>query len=207
MREDAGSPDAEGFIAPSIGSLEHALYFTTVPSVTEKAKQVLTEGRLLLPGVVVVWDETIGRRKGAKAIRKGWWATAGSLTAAFAFPPRADISQQEWLSRTAAAVVRVVESFEPRATVCFKLPNDLLLGGHKMGAVFIEPQTLADLAIVRLNCSTDLTKAPSAITAIACRLVDFIDLQQLPLQKAGTLPNTLLTRLMTEIPREFGFAR
>src|SRR6188768_1353593 len=68
LREDAGTADKEGFIAPSIGALEHALYFTTAPSLTEKAKQVLAEGRLRLPGVVVVWDETVGRRKGSKAV-------------------------------------------------------------------------------------------------------------------------------------------
>src|SRR5262249_51786790 len=95
LREDAGTTDKAGFIAPSIDALEHALYFTTAPSVTEKVKQVLNEGRLLLPGVVVVWDETVGRRKGAKAVPKSWWADAGSLTAAFAFPPRASVRPQE----------------------------------------------------------------------------------------------------------------
>ena len=207
LGKDGSTTDKEGFVAPSIGAMEHALYFTTAPSVTEKAKQVLKEGRLLLPGVVVVWDETVGRRKGAKAIPKGWWADAGSLTAAFAFPRSANISPQRRLLQTAAAVVRVIESFRPRTVVCFQPPNDLLLGDKKMGAVYFEPEAFADLAIVRLNCITDLAKAPLPIAAMACRLIDFIDVQQLPLQKAGTLPNTLLTRLMAEIPKEFGAAQ
>jgi len=203
-RADAGTANKAGFIAPSIGALEHALYFTTAPSVTEKVKQVLDEGRLLLPGVVVVWDETVGRRKGAKAVPKSWWADAGSLTAAFAFPPRANVGQQERLARTAAAVVRVIDSFQPRGVVTFRPPNDLLLGDKKMGAVFVDAHGCADVAIVRLNCTTDLSKAPATIAATACRLIDFIDVQQLPLQNPGTLPNTLLTRLMGEIPKEFG---
>jgi hypothetical protein len=102
-----------------------------------------------------------------------------------------------------AAVVRVIESFRPREAVSFREPNDLYFGDKKVGAVFAESHDGADLAIVRLNCTTDLSKAPTAIAACACRLIDLIDVQQLPLQKAGTLPNTLLTRLMTEIPKEF----
>lgn len=204
LREDARAPDREGLIAPSIGDLEHALYYTTAPSVTEKVKQVLKEGRLSLPGVVVVWDETVGRRKGARAVPKGWWADAGSLTAAFAFLPRANVSHRERLSQTATVVLRVIESFRPRGKVSFRPPNDLLLGDKKVGAVFVEPYGGADLAVVRLNCTTDLSKAPPSITAIACRLIDFIDARQLPLQEPGTLPNTLLTRLMGEIPKEFG---
>src|SRR5262249_52959170 len=152
LREDAGTADKEGFIAPSIGALEHALYFTTAPYVTDKAKQVLDEGRLVLPGVVVVWDETIGRRKGSKAVPKSWWAAAGSLTAAFAFPARAKLSQQEKLSQTAAAVLHAIEKFRPRAEVIFRQPNDLYVGDKKMGAVFAESHEGVDVAIVRLNC-------------------------------------------------------
>jgi hypothetical protein len=183
LREDAGTADKEGFIAPSIGALEHALYFTTAPSVTEKAKQVLDEGPLRLPGVVVVWDETIGRRKGSKAVPKSWWAEHGSLTAAFAFPARANVRQRKKLSQIAAGVVRVIESFRPDGEVTFRPLNDLLLGDKKMGAVFAESHDGADLAIVRLNCTTDLSKAPATIAANACRLIDFIDVRQLPLQE------------------------
>jgi biotin-(acetyl-CoA carboxylase) ligase len=207
LREDAGTADKGGFIAPSIGALEHALYFTAAPSVTEKAKQVLDEGRLRLPGVVVVWDETVGRRKGSRAVPKGWWAEAGSLTAAFAFPAHAKVSQQKQRSQIAAAVIRVIESFQPDGELTFRPPNDLFLGEKKLGAVFAESHEGADLAIVRLNCTPDLSKAPATIAASACRLIDFIDERQLPLQRAGTLPNTLLTRLMTELPKEFGPAQ
>lgn len=207
LRKDAGTADREGFIAPAIGALEHALYFTAAPCVTAKAKQVLDEGRLVLPGVVVVWDETIGRRTGSKAVPQSWWAAAGSLTIAFAFPKRAAVSQEQQLSQTAAAVMRVIESFRPDGAVTFRRPNDLFLGDKKLGAVWAASHGRADLAMVRLNCSTDLTKAPAAISASACRLVDFIDVRQLPLQAAGTLPNTFLTRLMTEIPKEFAVAK
>lgn len=206
LRQDAGRVDAAGFMAPSIGALEHALYFTTAPSVIEKAKQVLQEGRLLLPGAVVVWDETIGRRKGAKAVPKSWWAGAGSLTVTFALLPCDAASRQVLIPRTAAAVVRVLESFKPCADVRFQPPNDIVLGDRKVGVIHAEVSDLAELVSVRLNCVADFANAPAAVAAIASRLIDFIDVQQLPLQKAGTLPNTVLTRLMTEIPREFASA-
>jgi biotin-(acetyl-CoA carboxylase) ligase len=103
-------------------------------------------------------------------------------------------------------VIRVIDSFRPDGEVTFRPPNDLLVGTKKLGAVFAESHEGTDLAVVRLNCSTDFSKAPASITASACRLIDFIDVRQLPLQKAGTLPNTFLTRLMTELPKEFGAA-
>jgi hypothetical protein len=70
LRENAGTADKEGFIAPSIGAVEHALYFTAASSVIEKAKQILDEGRLRLPGVVVAWDETAAVEKAARPSRK-----------------------------------------------------------------------------------------------------------------------------------------
>jgi hypothetical protein len=203
VREEAGKVVAGGFVAPTIGALEQALYFTTAPSVTEKAMQVLDQGRLRVPGAVVVWDETIGRRKGSKAIPNSWWADAGSLTVAFALPQQSDLSEEERLARIAAAVLRVAAAFRPRATVSLQSPNDLLIDGRKFGAVFCEPYGDVDLAVVRLNCRTDLQKAPPLIAGNAARLIDFIDVQQLPLQKEATLANTFLTRLMKVLPTEF----
>ncbi|MGV3721056.1 MAG: hypothetical protein ACO1SX_09115 [Actinomycetota bacterium] len=206
LRDEAGKTDSKGYVAPAIGSLEQTLYFTTAPSVTEKAKQVLDQGRLRVPGAVVVWNESIGRRKGAKAEPKAWWADSGSLSVAFALESRPELRRDERLARMAAAVLRVVAAFQPQAAPSFREPNDLLIGGGKFGAIYYEPHAGVDLAIIRLNCVTDLQSAPAAIADHAVRLIDFIDAGQLPLGQAGTLPNTLLTRLMTEIPRGLGAA-
>jgi hypothetical protein len=200
VRQEASTVTPGGYIAPAIGRVEQALYFTTAPSVTEKAKQVLSEGRLAVPGAVVVWDETIGRRKGSKAVPGSWWADSRSLTVAFALPQRNDLDAQERLNRAGAAVVRAAASFRPTAPVTFRPPNDLLIEGLKVGAVFFEAHAMADLVIIRLNCVTDLQKAPPPIAAGATRLIDYFDPDTLPLRQAGTLPNTLLTRLMTVIP-------
>jgi hypothetical protein len=205
-RDDVGKSDSEGFIAPSIGAFDHELCFTTAPSVTEKTRQVLDQGRLLLPGVVVVWDETIGRRKGAKAVPNSWWADGGSLTAAFAFPPHAISKAPRHVARAANVVVDTIESFRPTARVFFRPPNDVFIGDKKLGAISFNEHACADILIVRLNCNTKLSKAPRYIADSACRLIEFIDIRQLPLRKAETLQNTLLTRLLEEIPKEFGVA-
>lgn len=177
------------------------LYFTTATSVTEKAKQVLDGGRLPLPGAVVVWDETVGRRKGARAVPKGWWAGHGSLTVAFVFPERRGAAQQDRLERAAEAVARAVASFHPRAEVEFRSPNDLMLQGGRLGAVFAERYGGAEIVVVRLNIANDLTKAPNEVQATAARLMDFVDARRLPLQSPSTLPNALLGRLLDEMPR------
>ncbi len=210
VREEAGKVGRGGYIAPTLGTMEQVLYFTTAPSVTEKAKQVLDQERLRVPGAVVVWDETIGRRKGSKAIPKGWWAGHGSLTVTFALPRCEDLEPQERLNRAAAAVIRVASSFSPRVPITFRPPNDLLIDALKLGALTFEPHHTSNanigLLTVRLNCTLDLGKAPPHIASGAARLIDFIDPLQLPLKKAGTLPNTFLTRLMIAIPKRFASA-
>lgn len=67
-RADEGTLSKEVLIAPSVGLVEHELCFTSAPDVLAKTLQVLDANRLELPGAVVVWDETLGRRKGAKAV-------------------------------------------------------------------------------------------------------------------------------------------
>jgi hypothetical protein len=150
---------------------------------------------------VVVWDETIGRRTGAKAVPKGWWAGAGSLTATFVFPAQPERSPDEKIGHTADAVIRVAASFQPTVPLTFRAPNDLFLADRKAGAVWIAQHAGLELITVRLNCSVDLAKAPVGIAENAARLVDYIDVNQLPLQQAGTLTNTCLNRLMSALPK------
>ena len=196
---DAGTTDRDGFIAPSIGRLDHALFFTSAPSVLDKARQVLDQGRLTLPGAVVVWDETAGRRKGANAVANAWWAGQGSLTVAFADARGG--APAGGMGALAAAVLRSINSFAPQVEAQFRAPNDVVLDGKKLGNLSIEDHGEVRLSIVRINCCTDFAKAPPTIAANAARLVDYIDIASLPLANAGTLPNTLLTRLMDEVPQ------
>ncbi len=203
VKEDAGTVDDEGFIVPEIGELEHVLYFTSVPSLAVKIKDVLDDGRLVTPGAVVVWDETIGRRKGSKAIPKSWWAGDGSLTVAFAFNKLEGLEGQDYLDHLAMAAMRAINSFSPNKPLEFRKPNNFYLNGLRVGALFYEQHDMADILIARVNCTTDFTKAPKEISNIATNVVDYIEIEQLPLNVASTLTNTLLTRLMREVPIEF----
>ncbi|SLJ84442.1 hypothetical protein [Psychrobacter sp. DAB_AL43B] len=213
LKEEAGTTDREGFISPTIGELEHVLYFTTVPSLTKKVKEVLAAGRLLTPGAVIVWDETIGRRKGSKAVAKSWWARDGSLTAAFVLDHLQGVktegyidqgyTEQDYLNHLAAAAIRTIDSLSPKIPAVFIPPNNLYMNNLRIGALSYERHDLADILIIRLNCTTNFDKAPKEIINTAINIVEYIDIKQLPLKTSGTLTNTLLTRLMDEIPIAF----
>lgn len=105
-RADAGSTDIEGFIAPDVGIVEHALYFTTAPDALAKTIQLLDVDRLDIPGATLVWDETIGRRTGTKAFSGSWWAANGALTMTFVVP----LVQLEAVADTEAEVIEITGS-------------------------------------------------------------------------------------------------
>lgn len=200
-RDEAGTKDKEGFIAPSIGLMEHALYFTTAPSVVEKTKQLISQSRLDLPGVVNVWDETIGRRTGAKAVPSSWWATHGTLTTAFVFQSSAKVRKALTFRRIANAVIATANSFSPTEDIVAESRNNLKINGRKLGVIEFHTHEDCSFTVIRINCYTDFSKAPPEIRDNAVNLIDFIDVKQLPLKRKTTLPNTFLTRLMDEIPR------
>ena len=200
-RDEAGTRDREGFIAPSIGLMEHALYFTTAPSVPEKTKQLISQSRLDLPGVVNVWDETIGRRTGSKAVPNSWWATHGSLTTAFVFQASPKVRKSLTFRRVANAVIATADSFSPREAIVAKSKNNLTINGQKLAVIEFHSHQDCEFVVIRINCCTDFSKAQPEIRDNAVNLVDYIDVKQLPLRRRSTLPNTFLTRLMSEIPR------
>ena len=204
-RKDEGTVDAEGFIAPSIGLVEHAQYFTTAPDVLAKTRQLLDQDRLELPGAVIVWDETIGRRKGAKAVPGAWWAGNGRITLGLVFEGSAANTQQA-LATAIAATIEAISSFAPRQPVTHDGHGHVLIDGKLLGMLHHEVYHSHDLYVIRVNGTTDFSKAPADVQQNHHRLIDYIDPSQLPLGKPGTLPNTLALALMTAIPRHFGIS-
>ncbi len=199
-RDQAGTKDKAGFIAPSIGLMEHALFFNTALSVPEKTKELISQSRVELPGVVNVWDETIGRRKGSKAVPNSWWATHGSLTAAFVFETSPKILKRLTVGNVAKAVIATAATFSPSEPIKTK-SNNLMIDGKRLAAIEFHSHLDCEFVVIRLNCCTDFSKAPPEIKETAGNLVDYIDVKQLPLRSRSTFPNTFLTRLMSEIPR------
>lgn len=198
-REDQGTVDAAGFIAPSVGLVDHALYFTSAPDVLAKTRKLLDEDRLDLPGAVIVWDETIGRRKGSKAVAGSWWASAGSVTMTVVFDSAA-LAKGPLRDLVVEAVLEAVASFSPSTPTAHLGEGRLAIGDKWVGRIDQESHAGAEIFVVRLNANTDFGKAPQAVQDSHTRLVDHIDEGTLPLGRASTLPNTLSLAIMREVP-------
>lgn len=63
-----------------------------------------------------------------------------------------------------------------------------------------------EIVTLRINGTTDYSKAPDSVRRGHSRLIDVIDHRMLPLGKPGTLPNALATALMSAIPQAFAQA-
>lgn len=203
-RADEGTLSKEGLIAPSVGLVEHALYFTSAPDVLAKTLQVPDANRLELPGAVVVWDETLGRRKGAKAVPGTWWATHGSVTIALAFPGPIASKADDPLAAVGSAVVNAIDSFAPSRPVTYSGGN-IFLDDQLLGEVTYQHHDGAEVFVIRVNTNTDFSAAAPAVRDAHTRLVDYIEISDLPLGRAGTLPNSLSTAIMTAAPTALGF--
>lgn len=208
-RAEAGRPDAEGFIAPSVGIVEHAQYFTTAPDVLAKTIQLLDNQRLDLPGAVIVWDETIGRRTGSKAVPGAWWASAGSLTMSLVFPLELVQSQAQDATAAIEMIAQPVResllAFAPAAAVSLQGAQVLLNGLH-LGQVTFKEHAESAVFVLRLHANTDFMRAPRSVRDSCSRLADYIDLSQLPLGSADTLANTLSLVLMRRVPAALGYS-
>lgn len=203
FREDAGTVDPEGFIVPSIGLVDHALYFTTAPDVLAKTREVIDGDRLELPGAVIVWDETIGRRTGSKAVPGSWWATAGSVTMSIVFDA-ASVSGD--LHRSAVdAVLEAISSFSPDVAPWHDGGGLVTIAGQPLAQVDHVTHAGAEIVVVRVHAATDFTKAPAAVREGHTALVDHIDVSALPLGEAATLPNSLSQAIMAEVPQALGW--
>ena len=173
-RDEEGTVDAEGFIAPSIGLVEHALYFTSSPDVLAKTRQLLDENRLKLPGAVIVWDETIGRRKGSKAVPGAWWAGDGSITIALVFEGPA-VDSKKAVSATIAATIEAISTLSPSHPITHDGDGHFLLEGKRLGMLHHETYNSNDLYVIRVNGNTDFSKAPPDVQQNNHRLIDYID--------------------------------
>ncbi len=206
FRDEAGTRDRDGFIAPSTGLVDHALYFTAAPDVLVKTRELIDAGRLGIPGAVVVWDETIGRRKGAKAVAGAWWAGPGSITMTIVLPGAGHRNASDSLRLAAAATLTAIESFSPRSPVSWNGSGLFHLAGNPVGMIQHETFKEVDIVTLRINGTTDYSRAPDSVRRGHSRLIDVIDHRMLPLGKPGTLPNALATALMSAIPQAFAQA-
>lgn len=67
-----------------------------------------------------------------------------------------------------------------------------------------EPLDEVGVLVVRVNASTDLSRAPCDVRDNHGRSIDHVDERMLPLGRAGTLPGSLSLAIMREVPQALG---
>jgi hypothetical protein len=198
--EEAGKVSSDGLIVPPQGRIEHTFYYNTAPCSLSKAEELIAKGHVHFPAAIIVHNETIGRRTGTKAVKKGWWANFGSIATAFAFTPHYELDEKAWISRCGDAVIDAFNELHSIAAIELRTPNDFYIADRKVGRVTLKRSKVADIVVIHLNCTTNLEKAPAAVAASAVNRVDFINTSQLPMGRPDALDGVLLDKLMTTLP-------
>jgi BirA family biotin operon repressor/biotin-[acetyl-CoA-carboxylase] ligase len=147
----------------------------TVDSTNALAKSLLLQGLDDLP--LLVWADTQRLGKGQR--NSQWWSDEGSLTFTVGVNPVTHglrISQEPRLSLVmAVAVIKAIKSSGwPHPGIGIRWPNDIEVGGRKLGGILperVETDRGHHVVIgVGLNVLTHLDQAPLEIQRIATSL-------------------------------------
>lgn len=142
-----------------------------VDSTSDLAIRLLGRGGVALPLLVRAARQAAGRGRGDRR----WWSDEGSLTFTVAFDPAAHglRPDQESLVALAAAVaiVDAVEPWLPPGAAGIRWPNDVEVGGRKLGGLLPERIETAEgprlVLGIGLNVATRLADAPAEIRRMA----------------------------------------
>jgi BirA family biotin operon repressor/biotin-[acetyl-CoA-carboxylase] ligase len=146
-----------------------------VDSTSDRAAELVREGIVALPLAVWARRQTCGRGRGSHS----WWSDAGSLTFTLAIDPRAHglavESEPKLALASAVAMIKALEELElGLPSLGIRWPNDLELGGRKLGGILperIETERGHRVLIgVGLNVLTDLAEAPASVHTMATSL-------------------------------------
>ncbi len=166
-----------------------------VDSTSDHAAELANEGGLSPP--FVVWAHRQTRGRGQRTNR--WWSDAGSLTFTLVLDPvafgLARIHEPRLALTTAVAVVGALHDFGLAAPgLGVRWPNDIEIGGRKLGGVLPEPIETAHgrriLLGVGLNLSSRLDHAPEDVQEMATSLASI---------HGGILAPDLAQRLLASI--------
>jgi BirA family biotin operon repressor/biotin-[acetyl-CoA-carboxylase] ligase len=151
------------------------LVYDVIDSTSDRAAELVREGRTQLPLIVWARSQRRGRGRGSHE----WWSDGGSLTLTLAIDPaahglRAAIEPRLALA-TAAAVIEALEDLSiGDPSIGIRWPNDLEAAGRKLGGILPERvETAAGHRIligIGLNVSTNLIHAPDDVSAMATSL-------------------------------------
>jgi BirA family biotin operon repressor/biotin-[acetyl-CoA-carboxylase] ligase len=146
-----------------------------VQSTNDVAALLIRTGAVALPLAVWAHRQTRGRGRGSHE----WWSDGGSLTFTLAIDPAAHNLVQVALPRVAVATAvalidAVCELGVPAQGLGIRWPNDVEIGGRKLGGILPETVKVLDverlLIGVGLNVQTKLEEAPAAVRAMATSL-------------------------------------
>src|ERR1700724_1553940 len=106
-----------------------------IDSTSDLARTLLESPSIELPLAVRTRRQTRGRGRGDNA----WWSDEGSLTFTLAIDPAPLGLRPELEPRIAlASAVAVVETLGPLVSLAIRWPNDLEVGGRKLGGILPE---------------------------------------------------------------------
>lgn len=151
------------------------LVYDVIDSTSDRAAELVREGRVRLPLVVWARRQMRGRGRGSHE----WWSDAGSLTFTLAIDPAAHGLRAEIETRLAlATAVAVIEALDDLTigdrSIGIRWPNDLEAAGRKLGGILPERvETAAGHCIligIGLNAWSNLTHAPHEVSAMATSL-------------------------------------
>lgn len=140
--------------------------FETLPS-TQDALHDLAQQGAPVGTAVVAGVQTLGR--GSRG--RGWESPLGGLWMSVLCRPEGELTMEVLSLRVALAVAEAVECAHPGTALQLKWPNDLMLGGRKLGGILCEARwhgaNLGWVAVgVGLNVANPIPAAV-ATTAIA----------------------------------------
>jgi BirA family transcriptional regulator, biotin operon repressor / biotin---[acetyl-CoA-carboxylase] ligase len=113
-------------------------FHESLGSTSDRALALAAEGATELPLLVLALRQTTGRGRGANR----WWSADGALTFSLVLeapPQRLPSDRWPQVALVAGlAVCEALQSLAPAANVQVKWPNDVYLGGRKVGGILSE---------------------------------------------------------------------
>ena len=152
-----------------------AIAYDVVDSTSDRAADLVREGRCALPLVVWARTQTQGRGRGTHE----WWSDTGSLTLTLAIDPLVHgltVENEPKLAlATAVAVIEALNELELGSpSLGIRWPNDLEAEGRKLGGILPEsletPHGRRILVGIGLNVHTNLAAAPAEVRPMATSL-------------------------------------
>jgi BirA family biotin operon repressor/biotin-[acetyl-CoA-carboxylase] ligase len=129
----------------------------------------------VLPLCVVADEQTAGRGRGSNR----WWSSEGSLTFSVAVPlDRGFLEPQTLYSLgCGCAVAAALAPLTSRDAIRLKWPNDIMLGGRKVGGILVEtlaPPSGVMIVGIGLNLNCDWGEAPAGVADRGAAVREFL---------------------------------